>query len=84
MRDATSVSFRQPFQLAREWGLGLCDNRESCFCGTIAIYRTARNFGGQNFGGFGGLLSKRQNFNRQNVMITWACIIRLGNNPPKY
>ena len=28
-------------------------------------YRTARNFGGQNFGEFGRLHTKRQNFNHQ-------------------
>ena len=47
------------------------------------FYRIARNFGSQNFGGFGGLLSKRQNFNRQN-RIYMGVYIRLGINPPKY
>ena len=49
----------------------------------LVSYRIARNFGGQNFGGFGGLLSKRQNFNRQN-RIYMGVYIRLGINPPKY
>ena len=54
------------------------DNDKTCSSENRTHIYLARNFGGQNFGEFGGLHTKRQN-----EMIVRVSI-RLGINSPKY